>query len=185
MPEIELEYDDQGRVSGALRKHDVSHQMIEEFMLAANEAVAEHLSDREVPFLRRIHPAPDPIKLDAFREFARSLGYKVDKNVDRFTPPAHSGSLGQQAGHAGGALLPTTLTEAGGVQPPGRRPLRAGEQGLLPFHLPDSSLSRPDSPPSAWTIIRTGKAGSDETELAAIGEHCSKMERRAEPPSVN
>ena len=44
MPETELEYDDQGRVTGAhFRKHDVSHQIIEEFMLAANEAVAEHL----------------------------------------------------------------------------------------------------------------------------------------------
>src|SRR5262249_32613704 len=41
MPEVELEYDDQGRVSGGhFARHDVSHQVIEEFMLAANEAVA-------------------------------------------------------------------------------------------------------------------------------------------------
>src|SRR5205814_67597 len=57
MPEAELEYDEQGRVTGAhFRKHDVSHQIIEEFMLAANEAVAERLANLGVPFLRRIHP---------------------------------------------------------------------------------------------------------------------------------
>src|SRR5262249_22998384 len=45
MPEVELEYDEQGRVAGGhFRKHDVSHQVIEEFMLAANEAVAGHLA---------------------------------------------------------------------------------------------------------------------------------------------
>src|SRR5207247_3296772 len=51
MPEAELEFDDQGRVTGAhFVKHDVSHQIIEEFMLAANEAVAERLAALGVPF---------------------------------------------------------------------------------------------------------------------------------------
>src|SRR5262249_17275970 len=86
MPEAELEFDQSGRVSGAhFVKHDVSHQIIEEFMLAANEAVAEHLAELDVPFLRRVHPAPEPIKLDAFADFARSLGYRVSRSVDRFT----------------------------------------------------------------------------------------------------
>src|SRR5262245_17077773 len=73
MPEAELEYDEQGRVSGAhFVKHDISHQIIEEFMLAANEAVAEHLDHLDVAFLRRIHPAPEPNKLKEFADFARS-----------------------------------------------------------------------------------------------------------------
>ena len=85
MPEAELEYDEQGRVTGAhFRKHDVSHQIIEEFMLAANEAVAEQLAHLDVPFLRRVHPAPDPTKLTAFADFARSLGYKMPTDFDRF-----------------------------------------------------------------------------------------------------
>jgi ribonuclease R len=79
MPEVELEYDDQGRVTGAhFAVHDVSHQIIEEFMLSANEAVAEHFDRLGVHFLRRVHPAPDPNKLQAFAEFARILGYKVE-----------------------------------------------------------------------------------------------------------
>ncbi len=85
MPEAELEYDEQGRVMGAhFRKHDISHQIIEEFMLAANEAVAEHFAELDVPFLRRVHPDPDPNKLSAFADFARSLGYKMPTDFDRF-----------------------------------------------------------------------------------------------------
>src|SRR5262249_11371470 len=85
MPEAELEYDDRGRVSGAhFVKHDVSHQIIEEFMLSANEAVAEHLAGLGVPSLRRIHPAPEPNKLKSFADFARELGYKLERSTDRF-----------------------------------------------------------------------------------------------------
>src|SRR5207245_7344656 len=83
MPETELELDEQGRVTGAhFVKHDVSHQIIEEFMLSANEAVAEHLAGLGVPFLRRVHPAPEPTKLEAFADFARSLGYKMERSID-------------------------------------------------------------------------------------------------------
>src|SRR5262249_32359517 len=85
MPETELEYDDKGRVSGAhFRKHDVSHQIIQEFMLAANESVAEHLAGLDVAFLRRIPPPPEPTKLESFATFAHSLGYKMDRHLDRF-----------------------------------------------------------------------------------------------------
>src|SRR5262245_40184612 len=85
MPEAELEYDEQGRVTGGhFRTHDVSHQIVEEFMLAANEAVAEHLDSLHVPFLRRVHPDPDPFRLSAFADFARSLGYKMPTDFDRF-----------------------------------------------------------------------------------------------------
>src|SRR5207248_4149929 len=71
MPEIELEYDDHGRVTGAhFLDYDISHQVIEEFMLAANEAVAEHFADLAVPFLRRAHPPPDPATLKAVGELA-------------------------------------------------------------------------------------------------------------------
>ena len=85
MPETELEFDAQGRVTGAhFVKHDLSHQIIEEFMLSANEAVAEHLGGLGVAFLRRIHPAPEPNKLKVFAEFARLLGYKIKHETDRF-----------------------------------------------------------------------------------------------------
>ncbi|MGE5754786.1 MAG: ribonuclease R family protein, partial [Planctomycetaceae bacterium] len=85
LPEIEIDLDDQGKVAGAhLAPHDEGHQVIEEFMLAANEAVASALSGRHVGFLRRGHADPEPTKLREFAEFARSLGLKIDQPQSRF-----------------------------------------------------------------------------------------------------
>ena len=82
LPEVAIELAADGQVTGAhLAQHDESHQVIEEFMLAANEAVAATLSENEIGFLRRAHPDPEPFKLDEFAEFARSLGL-----VDRTAP---------------------------------------------------------------------------------------------------
>ena len=52
-------------------------------MLAANEAVAEALKAAEAPFLRRIHPAPDPRKLRQLTEFVSELGFEVDSLESR------------------------------------------------------------------------------------------------------
>jgi len=57
--------------------YDISHQLIEEFMLVANEAVARHLCEAQVPCVYRIHEDPDLTKLKEFREYAQSYGYKV------------------------------------------------------------------------------------------------------------
>ncbi len=75
LPEIEIDLGDEGQVAGAhLAVNDESHQVIEEFMLAANEAVATSLTEHEIGFLRRAHPDPEPFKLVEFAEFVRSLG---------------------------------------------------------------------------------------------------------------
>lgn len=85
MPEVQIDLDTDGRVSGAhTAVNTESHQMIEEFMLAANEGVARRLADAGQLFLRRIHGSPDPRKSKALTEFAQSLGFKVDNLQDRF-----------------------------------------------------------------------------------------------------
>src|SRR4029077_146529 len=85
MPEAVLEYDADGRVSGAhFAEHNLSHQLVEEFMLAANEAVAEHFTNLEVPFLRRVHPAPNEEELEESARFADLLGYPLKRARDRF-----------------------------------------------------------------------------------------------------
>jgi ribonuclease R len=78
LPEIKLDFDKDGRVSGAHEQlHDESHQIIEEFMLAANVAVATSLADRGIEFLRRTHGDPSESKMRAFAEFVDSLGFKL------------------------------------------------------------------------------------------------------------
>ncbi len=85
MPEMRIDLDSEGRVSGAhLEQNTESHQVIEEFMLAANEAVAQKLADEGLLFLRRVHGTPDPRKTRALTDFVRDLGFKVDNLQDRF-----------------------------------------------------------------------------------------------------
>jgi ribonuclease R len=181
MPETELEYDPQGRVIGGhFARHDVSHQMIEEFMLAANEAVAEHLDGLGVPFLRRIHPAPEPVKLDAFATFAKSLGYKMPRFIDRFTlQRVLQQSAGKPDVYAVHYALLRSLKQAV------YRPVEEEHYALASTNYchftspirryPDLTVHR-----QLGQWLRTRKAGADKTELVAIGEHCSKTERRAE-----
>lgn len=58
-------------------ENDESHQLIEEFMLAANEAVASELKNRLVPTIYRVHENPEPERLAEFREFVLSYGFQV------------------------------------------------------------------------------------------------------------
>ncbi|HEX2476060.1 MAG TPA: RNB domain-containing ribonuclease, partial [Lacipirellulaceae bacterium] len=85
MPEMKIDLDKDGRVTGAhLAKNTESHQIIEEFMLAANEAVAELLENEGLLFLRRVHGSPDPRKMRSLTEFVKELGFKVDNLENRF-----------------------------------------------------------------------------------------------------
>jgi len=85
MPELKIDLDEDGRVSGAhLQENTESHQIIEEFMLAANIAVAERLADEGLIFLRRVHGAPDPRRLKALTEFVKALGLQTDDLQSRF-----------------------------------------------------------------------------------------------------
>jgi ribonuclease R len=85
LPEVKIDLDEQGRVAGAhLVKNTESHQIIEEFMLAANEAVARLLSAHGLNFLRRIHEQPDLRKLQTLTGFVRELGIETESLESRF-----------------------------------------------------------------------------------------------------
>src|SRR6266699_2159412 len=77
-PEVKLRLDETGKPVRLERiDNDESHQLIEEYMLAANEAVARELKKRTVPTIYRVHENPDPEKLAEYREFVLSFNYKV------------------------------------------------------------------------------------------------------------
>src|SRR6266487_4638206 len=77
-PEVKVWVDKNGRPVRLERvENDESHQLIEEFMLAANEAVARQLKKRAIPTIYRIHEKPDPDKLAEYREFVLSFNYRV------------------------------------------------------------------------------------------------------------
>src|SRR5882724_11458718 len=77
-PEVKVWVDKDARPVKLERvENDESHQLIEEFMLVANEAVARELKKRAIPTIYRIHENPDPDKLAEFREFVLGFDYRV------------------------------------------------------------------------------------------------------------
>jgi ribonuclease R len=77
-PEVKVHVDPTGVPVKLERvENDESHQLIEEFMLAANEAVARELRHRAIPTIYRVHEDPEPEKLAEYREFVLSFNYKV------------------------------------------------------------------------------------------------------------
>jgi ribonuclease R len=87
LPEAEIILDLQGLPENIVRaERNVAHRIIEEFMIAANEAVARHLRAQEFPLLYRVHEGPDREALEALAPFLLSLGYRVPKKKENVTP---------------------------------------------------------------------------------------------------
>lgn len=77
-PEFKVRLDENGKPVMIERiENDESHQLIEEYMLLANEAVAKELRRKQVPAVYRIHENPDPLRLEEFRMQLKSLGISV------------------------------------------------------------------------------------------------------------
>ena len=103
IPEQEVVLDESGEMSGIVtRPYDESHQMIEECMVAANEAVAAELWGRGIKILARLHESPDPEKIDELREQSKALGVKCG---DISSPKAFTRFLGAIKEHPLAPLL--------------------------------------------------------------------------------
>jgi ribonuclease R len=84
MPEIKIRLDEEGRATVADPViHTESHQLVEECMLAANEAVGKILRERMKPALYRIHEDPDPSRLMDYTETAKAHGYRPGDLTNR------------------------------------------------------------------------------------------------------
>lgn len=78
MPEPLIEFDAFGEMTGVIRApRNIAHRIIEEFMLAANEAVASHLEQAGIPSIFRIHEEPDPKRVMEFEDIATHFGYSM------------------------------------------------------------------------------------------------------------
>jgi ribonuclease R len=182
LPEVKVDFDAQGRVCGAHTvEHTESHQIIEEFMLAANEAVATRLADAGWTFLRRVHASPSPRKLKALTEFVQALGIPVRSLQDRFELQKLLCDVAQQpqrdaVNYAVLRSLPQAVYS----------PREEGHYALATERYchftspirryPDVHIHR-----LVEALIAGRRPPSDEvTRLVALGEHCSQRERRAE-----
>jgi ribonuclease R len=87
LPEAEIILDLQGVPENIVRaERNIAHRIIEEFMIAANEAVARQLTEKNLPLLYRVHEGPDREALEALIPFLLSLGYRLHLKKDTIAP---------------------------------------------------------------------------------------------------
>ena len=193
-PEVKVWLDKQGRPVRLERvENDESHQLIEEFMLAANEAVARELKKRASPTVYRVHENPDPEKLAEYREFVLSFSYRVGDLTHRAELQRLLASIrGKPEEQALKVALLKSLKRARySAQPLGHyglaktnylhftSPIRRyadlvvhralGRLGAL--RRPDAAARRPYHP--------------DMSEIASIAEHISATERNAADAEID
>lgn len=180
LPEVKIDLDDDGKVAGA---HTVSntesHQVIEEFMLAANEAVARHMNDLKLPYMRRIHANPTEKKLQALTEFVQALGIECDSLQDRFElKRVVEESEGRREAHAVHyAVLRAMQKAVYGPDEIGHYALNSDNYCHFTSPIrryPDLIIHR-----MIGAIIDGKKPDANIDRLALLGKHCSELEKRA------
>ena len=102
LPELVIVVDEKGKPTGTkFVEYDITHQLVEEFMLKANEVVAKHLSDQDKPVVFRIHEEPSSENIEDFYELARTLGFPLppkptQQDLQKLFTKAKSTPYGQQ-----------------------------------------------------------------------------------------
>lgn len=87
LPETEVVLDERGMPTDVRRaERTIAHRIVEEFMIAANEAVARCLRERKFPCVYRVHEGPDEDTLDAIAPFLSTLGYPLRRSAEKVSP---------------------------------------------------------------------------------------------------
>lgn len=181
IPEVEIDLDQQGRVSGAhTREHTESHQVIEEFMLAANEAVARDLVDRDLYLMRRIHEPPSPPKLSDLESLVADLGFATANIQSRFELKR---IIEEARGTPSGPAVHFAILRA--MQKAIYSPRELGHYALASdayCHFTSPIRRYPDLivHRMVGALLDQSKPASNFGLLRQLGEHCSDMEQRAE-----
>jgi ribonuclease R len=109
LPEPQIVLDLQGRMTEIIRaERNMAHQIVEEFMLAANETVAGHIEKKEAPFIYRIHEEPAEEKLADLIEFLATLGISLPA-VKKLKPLHLQKALARAKGTPEETLINTVL----------------------------------------------------------------------------
>jgi ribonuclease R len=201
-PEVKVSVDKDGCPVKLERvENDESHQLIEEFMLAANEAVARELKRRAIPTIYRIHENPDPEKLAEYREFVLSFNYRAGDLTHRAELQrllaSIRGNPEEQALKV--ALLKSLKRARYSPQPLGHYGL--AKANYLHFTSPirryadlvvHRALGRDGTPLPSATCRTTERRSRSDTayqpdmaEITSIAEHISATERTAADAEID
>lgn len=180
MPELTIDLNHDGQVTGAhLEENTESHQIIEEFMLSANEAVAEMLADNGLLFLRRVHGSPDPRKLKALNDFVKEIGLEAESLESRF---ALQDLLNRVKGDSREHAVNYSVLRA--MQRAVYSPEESGHYALASdcyCHFTSPIRRYPDlTVHRLIDAVNRGKPPEQHLgELLSLGDHCSEREQRA------
>jgi ribonuclease R len=188
LPETELVLDAAGRVTAIVASDRLdSMRAIEEFMLAANEAVAERLHAAGVPALFRVHETPDPEKVEELAELLASFGYRIPaRGDDGVRPEDFQAVLRRTSGKPEEKLVSYLVLRT-------MKLARYHEENLGHFGLATEMYAHFTSPIRRYPdlvvhrALRALRQGGDGDAQAALrealpemGRHLSEMERRAD-----
>ena len=96
LDEVKIIVDEDKNVVGIEKRvREDAERMIEDFMIAANETVATHIYNMDLPFIYRVHDVPNADKIDKFLKLVSLLGYKVNGKVKDLTPVSMQKLLNQ------------------------------------------------------------------------------------------
>lgn len=170
-----------------LRERTVAERLIEEFMLAANETVAEHFHWMELPFLYRIHEDPKPEKLQRFFEFVTNFGLVIKGTGNSVHPKALQEIIRSIEGLPEEPVISTMLLRS--LQQAKYYPESLGHFGLsTDFYTHFTSPIRRYPDLIVHRLIRTYLINGDTSKetvvqwsavMDEIAEHTSERERRA------
>ena len=94
--EAKIVQDENGKAVDVKRRiREDGEKLIEDFMIAANECVAEHIYNMDLPFIYRVHENPRPEKVEEFLNLVKILGYHLKGNYKEFTPLSMQGILSE------------------------------------------------------------------------------------------
>jgi ribonuclease R len=181
--EVEILVDAQGRPVELVKvERTIAHRLVEEFMLAANEAVARFLGGGGWPLLYRVHEVPDPDKLEELQQLAAScghgllLGSRLHKSMQVL--------LNSVAGRPEGRLINQQLLRS--LQQAIYTPHNVGHFGLAAedyCHFTSPIRRYPDL--VVHRVLKLAVSGQPKScaagidQLEILGSECSAKERRA------
>jgi ribonuclease R len=188
LPEAEVILGLRGKPENIVRaERTLAHRLIEEFMLAANEAVATFLHERQAPLLYRIHEPPDMEKLKDFQAFAALFNYGLELGETGVKPRDLQQLLDKAVGRPEEKLLNNVLLRS--LKQARYSPDNAGHFGLaakLYCHFtspirryPDLVVHRILREVLAHGQLSEPRKESLDRRLPIAGEHTSMRERRA------
>ena len=94
--EAKIIQDENGKAIDVVKRvREEGEMLIEDFMIAANETVAGHIFQMDLPFIYRVHEDPKPEKIEEFMNLVKILGYKLTGNVNSITPKTMDNILSQ------------------------------------------------------------------------------------------